>query len=212
MESQMSGGDHAVALIALLYLPVVITALLVALEVAARAGVPAAVSLRGAYLNSTPTVRLAALGMVMSATIHLALAPSHWDEDHVRAVLFALDGIALSGVAITALMLRLPAWRVAAVGLLSAEICAYLGYVVAGVEQLDAVGIATKLVELAVIGLVLAGPSDRVASGGSWLRQLASFKSNGGIARRNSPPGRRRRLGVPTTHGRNAGRHPALRS
>jgi hypothetical protein len=48
-------------------------------------------------------------------------------------------------------MLRLPAWRAAAVALLSAELFAYLGYVVAGVEQLDAVGIATKLVALAVI-------------------------------------------------------------
>jgi hypothetical protein len=170
----MSGGDHAVALMALLYLPVVIMAVLVALEIGARAGLEAAADLRRAYLNSPPTVRLAALGMVISATIHLALAPSHWAEDHVRSVLFVLDGIGLSGVAIAGLALRLPAWRVAAVGLLGAEICAYLGYVVAGVEQLDAVGIATKLVELAAIAVVLVGSVHRVGSEGSWLPQRAS--------------------------------------
>jgi hypothetical protein len=183
MDNQISGGDHAVALMALLYLPVVITALLLALEAGARAGLPPAVKMRRAYLTSGPTVRLAALGMVMSATIHLGLAPSHWAEDHVRAVLFALDGVALGGVAISALMLRLPAWRAAAVALLSAELFAYLGYVVAGVEQLDAVGIATKLVALAVIGLVLVGSTHHVGSGGSWLRQLASLKANGGFLR-----------------------------
>jgi hypothetical protein len=177
MDSRMSGGDHAVALLALLYLPVVIMAVLVALEIGARAGLVAAADLRRAYLNSAPTVRLAALGMVISATIHLALAPSHWAEDHVRSVLFVLDGIGLGGVAITALTLRLPAWRVAAVGLLGAQICAYLGYVAAGVERPDAIGIATKLVELAAIGLVLAGSSHRVGSEGSWLRQLASGDS-----------------------------------
>jgi hypothetical protein len=182
MDNLMMGGDHASAVTALLYLPVVITALFVALEFGASAGLATAVSVRRAYLNSAPRVRLAALGMVMSATIHLALVPSHLAEDHVRAVLFALDGTGLSAVAITALMLRRPAWRVAAVGLLSAEICAYLGYVVSGVEQLDAVGIAIKLVELAVIGLVLASPSDAVSPGGSWRRQFA-FKSRGGNSR-----------------------------
>lgn len=135
MDNLISGGEHAVALMAPLYLPVVITALLPALEAGARAGLPPAIRMRRAYLNSGPTVRPAARGMVMSATIHLGLAPSHWAEDHVRAVLFALDGVALSGVAISALMVRLPAWRAAAVALLSAEIFAYLGDVVAGVEQ-----------------------------------------------------------------------------
>src|ERR1700694_3714948 len=96
MDNLMMGGDHASAVMALLYLPVVITALFVALEVGASAGLAAAVSVRRAYLNSAPRVRLAALGMVISATIHLALVPSHLAEDHVRAVLFALDGVALS--------------------------------------------------------------------------------------------------------------------
>jgi hypothetical protein len=183
MHNQMSGGDHAVALIALLYLPVVITGVLLALEAGASAGVAAAVRVRAAFMNSGPTVRLAALGMGISATIHLALAPSHWAEDDVRATLFVLDGVALTAVAISAFVVRLPVWRAAAMALLSAEVFAYAGYVVAGAERLDAVGIATKLVELAVIGLVLVGSTHHIGSGSSWFRQVASLKGNGGLLR-----------------------------
>jgi hypothetical protein len=179
MDAQMAAGDHGIAIVALLYLPVAITGVLLALEAGARAGIPAAVGLRRAFLDSSPDVRMAAFGMVVSATIHIALAPSHWSEDHVRAVLFALDGVALTAVAVAALLLRFPAWRAAGVLLLSAEIVAYAGYVVAGVEQLDAVGIATKLVELAVIGVVLVGSTHHVGSSGNRLRELVSVRSGG---------------------------------
>jgi hypothetical protein len=46
IDNQVSGGEHAVALMALLYLPVVITALPLALEAGARAGLPPAVRMR----------------------------------------------------------------------------------------------------------------------------------------------------------------------
>ena len=182
LDSQMPGGDHAGSIVALLYLPIVVMGLLLALEGGAR-GVPAAMRLRSAFMDSSSSVRMAAFGMSISATIHLALAPSHWAEDHVRAVLFALDGIALTAIAISALLLRRSAWHVAAGALLSADVVAYFGYVVAGVEQLDAVGIATKLVELVVIGLVLVGSTHHVGSRGSWLRELVSHKANGGLLR-----------------------------
>jgi hypothetical protein len=183
LDSQMPGGDHAGSIVALLYLPIVVMGLLLALEAGARAGIRAAMRLRSAFIDSSSSVRMAAFGMSISATIHLALAPSHWAEDHVRAVLFALDGIALTAIAISALLLRRSAWHVAAVALLSADVVAYFGYVVAGVEQLDAVGIATKLVELVVIGLVLVGSTHHVGSRGSWLRELVSHKANGGLLR-----------------------------
>jgi hypothetical protein len=181
--NQMPGGEHAIALVALLYLPVAVTGLLLALEAGARAGFPQAVRLRNAYLTSRPTVRMAAFGMAVSATIHLSLAPSHWSEDHVRAVLFALDGVALGAVVIWAVVLRFPGWRAAASALLGIEILAYAGYVVAGVEQLDAVGIATKLLEVSVIGLVLVGSAHRLGFGGGALRNLASPRPNGGFLR-----------------------------
>lgn len=49
IDNQVSGGEHAVALMALLYLPVVITALLLALEAGARARLPPAVRMRRTY-------------------------------------------------------------------------------------------------------------------------------------------------------------------
>ena len=183
MDSQTAGGDHGIAIVALLYLPIAITGVMLALEVGARAGVPAAMRVRSAFINSSPGVRMAAFGMVVSATIHVALAPSLWSEDHVRTVLFILDGVALTAVAVAALLLRFPPWRAAGVVLLGAEIVAYVGYVVAGMEQLDAVGIATKLVELAVIGVILVDSTHHVDSNRNWLRELVSVRSNGGFLR-----------------------------
>ena len=183
MDSQTAGGDHGIAIVALLYLPIAITGVMLALEVGARAGVPAAMRVRSAFINSSPDVRMAAFGMVVSATIHVALAPSLWSEDHVRTVLFILDGVALTAVAVAALLLRFPPWRAAGVVLLGAEIVAYAGYVVAGMEQLDAVGIATKLVELAVIGVILVDSTHHVDSNRNWLRELVSVRSNGGFLR-----------------------------
>jgi peptidoglycan/LPS O-acetylase OafA/YrhL len=179
----MSGGEHTVALIALLYLPVAITALMMVLETGAKAGVPAAVRLRRVYMNSSPTARLAAVGMLVSAIIHLALVPSHWTEDPLRAVLFLLDGVALSAVAVAAVMLGIQAWRPAALVLLSAGIVSYACYVLAGVEEPDSVGVTAKLVELAVIGLVLVGSSRHVGSGGSRFRSRLLPKAIGGLFR-----------------------------
>lgn len=179
MDPQMAAGEHGIAIAALLYLPVAVTGVLLALEVGARAGVPLASQLQSAFLESSPGLRMAAFGMVVSATIHIALAPSHWSEDPVRSVLFALDGGALTTVAIAALLLRFTLWRVPAVVLLSAQIFAYAGYVAAGVERLDAVGVATKLVELAVIGVVLMGSIHHVGSSGNRLRELVSVRSGG---------------------------------
>lgn len=183
MDSHLSGGDHAVVLIALLYLPVILTAALLAAEAGARAGIPAAVSVRRAYTSSAPSVRMAAFGIAISATVHLALAPTHWSEDRTRAVLFTLDAIALSVIAGSALMPRIRAWSAVALAVLSVGILAYLGYVAAGVEQLDGVGLATKLVELVALGLVLAGWIHQVGSDGRRLAQPASTKTNGGLLR-----------------------------
>lgn len=175
----MSMGDHGAALVALLYLPVVVTGLLLALEAGGRAHVPAADSLRRALVESPRTVRMAVLGMAISATVHLALAPSHWDEDRVRAALFALDGAAL--IVVAAASLVRPVWRAAAVALSGVGIVAYAGYVAAGAEPLDSVGLATKAVEVAVIFLVLAGTARQVRFPADRLRELTSPRANGGL-------------------------------
>src|SRR2546430_2002983 len=62
LDSQMPGGDHADSIVALLYLPIVVMGLLLALEAGARAGVPAAMRLRSALMDSSSSVRMAAFG------------------------------------------------------------------------------------------------------------------------------------------------------
>jgi hypothetical protein len=82
-----TGGDHAGALVALPFVPVVVVALLLAVEVGAHAGFAPAIRLRRAYLATPPAVQLAALGMTISAVVHLALVPAHLSEDPVLGVL-----------------------------------------------------------------------------------------------------------------------------
>src|SRR5262249_36571293 len=147
-------GDHGPALVALTVLPVAIMAALTALESGARAGFPAAAGLRAAYLATPPVSGLAALGLAISATIHLALALAAPPGRMLIAVLFALGAVALLAVAGWAAVLPVPGWRIPAAALLSAGLIAYVVAVGLGLEELDLMGVATKLVELATLGLL----------------------------------------------------------
>lgn len=154
-------GEHGPALAVLPFVPVVVLALLLALELGARAGLGPALRLRLAFTATPPAVQLAALGMGISAAVHLALAPDHLAESPVLGGLFALDGAALAVAAAWSLTRPLPGWRPAAVALLLAGVLAYAGFVAAGAEAPDVVGAATKLVELAAAGLIVL--PDRIA-------------------------------------------------
>src|SRR5215831_11986868 len=90
--------EHGAALDALLYLPVVVMTLLIFVEAGARTGWGPAAGLLHLYLETSPAVRLAALGMAISAAVHLGLAPAHLSRDPALGVLFLLDGLALVAV------------------------------------------------------------------------------------------------------------------
>jgi hypothetical protein len=162
--SHAAGGEHGAALVALLYLPVVVVALLMIVEVTARAGFSPALRLRRAYLATSPAVHLAALGMIISAVVHLALVPSHLAEEPVLGVLFALDGVALLAAVAWSVTRPIRGGRAASVLLLLGGVLAYVWYVATGREAADAVGIASKLVELASVALlVFPGVRSRLA-------------------------------------------------
>jgi hypothetical protein len=162
--SHVAGGEHGAALVALLYLPVVVVALLMVVELAARAGFSPALRLRRAYLATRPALQLAALGMIISAVVHLALVPAHLAEEPVLGVLFALDGVALLVAVAWSVTRPIGGWRAASVLLLLGGVLAYVWYVATGRETADAVGLASKLVELASIALlVLPGMRARLA-------------------------------------------------
>lgn len=116
---------------------------------------------RARYAAAPGTVRAAALLMAVTAGVHLALVPHHLDEP-VTALLFLVNGAAFVAVAVIAF--RAWWWRRAAAALLVATILAYVLYVAVGLEGPDQMGIATKLVELAALGLALVpapGASER---------------------------------------------------
>ena len=69
LDSQMPGGDHAGSIVALLYLPIVVMGLLLALEAGARAGIRAAIARRIA-----PPVTLQRAGRMKGADTHVAVA------------------------------------------------------------------------------------------------------------------------------------------
>ena len=159
-------GHDEPALVALTFLPVAILAVLTSVETGARAGLAAAVRLRGAYLGSPAAARLAALGLAISASIHLAIALAEPHAGTLLAVLLALDGTALLAVACSAAALPVPGWRVAGALLLSAGLIAYAVAVSDGLEELDVVGVATKLVELATLGTLVAAARRPTLDGG----------------------------------------------
>ena len=162
----LHAGHHGPALVALTFLPVAVMAALTALEAGISAGLPAAARLRAAYLATPPASRLAALGLAISATVHLALALTVPHGDTLVAVLFALDAAALLAVAGWAAALPVPGWRAVGAGLLGAGLIAYIVAVGGGLEELDVVGVATKLVELATLGLLVAAARRPTPQGG----------------------------------------------
>lgn len=150
----MGMTEHAGVVAPLLYLPVAIAAGALAVELAARAGSAGARRLRSMLLAAPPAAALAALLMAVSAVVHLAIVPAHTDEP-VTAVLFVLDGAALAVMAVAVMLVRRPMVARASTALLAAGGAAYAIYLLAGIETADAVGLITKVVELAAIGLLI---------------------------------------------------------
>ena len=144
--------DHLPALVALIYLPVVLVGLLLALDLGARLRMPAARRCLDLYEAAPRTTKLAALLLAMTGTVHLGLVTTHLDQP-VTATLFAVDGLFLTGF--SGLVFLRGTMRAAAVGLLAASLSGYALYLLVGLESLDAVGLATKLIEVSAAGLLL---------------------------------------------------------
>jgi hypothetical protein len=109
-------------------------------------------SRRRAWRVATGTVRAAAVLMLVTAAVHLALVGHHLENQPLTSVLFAVNGALFIALAFTTPWRH---WRLASSALLVATILGYLIYVVAGLEGPDQVGLATKLVELTALGLIL---------------------------------------------------------
>lgn len=167
--------EHDAAISALVWFaPVVITALF-ALELAAGKGLTPAVRLRARLLALDTSRRLALLLLAITGLIHAALIPAHVGEP-VTAALFALF---TSGAiaAIAGALLGVRGWTMLAVLLLGGAVLAYGAYLLLGLEQADGVGIATKIVEMAAVGLLLA-PRRHVSGSGTRGRSRLGMRSD----------------------------------
>lgn len=169
-------GDHGGAIVALLYLPVVLVGLALAVDRAAAARSALARRNIDGFAATGGTRRILVLLLAMTAAVHLGLIPGHVDEDRVLAALFALDFVALAGVALAGFDARVPLWRAAVTVLLVANLVAYAGYVAAGIETVDAIGIATKAIEVAALILVIHPASAFVEMGERGSRRLETIK------------------------------------
>jgi hypothetical protein len=113
---------------------------------------PALIALQLRRPQNVPGTALAAsVLMAVAGAIHLGLVWTHLEEA-ITAALFLMNGVAY--VALSQLyMWRW--WRLASVGLITATLLGYLGYIVLGFDTPDQVAVATKLVELTALALVL---------------------------------------------------------
>jgi hypothetical protein len=166
LQNMDMSGDHAIALMGVLFLPVAVIPVLLALQLLAGRS-PRAAGLWSRIETASPMTRLGSLLLLATADIHLTLVPVHLVEEPITGVLFLLDGIALTAVALAAF--ATPRWRAPAIALLVANILAYALYLVAGWEGADIVGVGTKLVELAGIIVVMRSYGE-----GSAHRQTAT--------------------------------------
>ena len=111
-----------------------------------------AVRLSRTHRGLPGTAQIACVLMIVTGVIHLALIPHHLATDPLTSVLFLFNGGAFLALAASP---RLRWWRLASSTLLVATILGYLFYVDFRLEGPDQVGLATKLVEFAALGMVL---------------------------------------------------------
>lgn len=145
--------DHLPALAALLYLAPVLVLLVAATQLlASRGWEPARAALRRSARAGATELSSAGL-LVVAAGIHAGLVPGHLDEP-VLAVAFVAAAVALTGAAVAAALV-LPGWRPLSAALLVAVLASYAATRLAGLEGVDALGVATSIIELACLALVI---------------------------------------------------------
>src|SRR5215471_16303029 len=98
------------------------------------------------------TTQIAAVLMAVSGMLHLALIPDHLTSSPITSALFFINGIAF--VTLAALV-EWRWWRILSASLIVLTILGYTFYIGAQLESPDQVGLATKLIELAALGMIL---------------------------------------------------------
>ena len=144
--------DHLPAVVLAVLVPLVLAAGLFGLAALAVSGVAPAARALDRLAGVPASARVLAFLLLLDAVVHLGLVPDHARTEPLLAFLFALSAAALVATAIW--VLRLPGWHLPALALLLANVFAYAYVVNGGWEEMDGVGMACKLLELAALAMV----------------------------------------------------------
>jgi hypothetical protein len=144
--------DHTAVFLAPFVVPIVIWVFLLVVNCLDQFGVPLATRFVVGYRHSSPLARVIAVLLLLAGVSHLLLVPAHLVGDPTLALLFELNGLAF--VLVAAGVFVWARWRLVAGLLTLATLIAYLGYLIAGRETLDEVGILCYLLELVILALV----------------------------------------------------------
>lgn len=146
-------AEHFSGLEAMLFAPIVVWMALRATHLAAGMGSERARRWLARYDEAPLARRAAAWLLVATSLIHLALVPAHRQQEPGTALLFEMDAMLFLLASVK--LVSVSRWRGMSALLLVANITVYLGYLLSGREEVDQLGIATKLIELTALGLIL---------------------------------------------------------
>ena len=182
MGMQMTGSngvlsvpsEHWPGLVALILFPLVAWLAVAAVRAGSSRGSKPAVTLQRRIDATSFPGRVALLAMLVGATVHAAIVPTHWGDSRVLAILFLADVVGFLAASAWLLMGRRH-WRLVAMAMLGGTVAGYVLYLLKGWETADPVGLVTTAIELAA-ALVLVMP-DRAESGTSVGRRWATLVS-----------------------------------
>jgi hypothetical protein len=160
MNMTGSGGalsipsEHAPGLVALIAVALLVAVALPALHLLAQRGVRPAERLTARWDRLSFAARVALVGVVVGAAVHVALVPTHWADERTTALLFVLDTVGFVVAAVWILYER-RRWAEVAFAMLAGTSAVYAWYLLSGREDADLVGLLTTTVELAAALVVL---------------------------------------------------------
>jgi hypothetical protein len=98
--------------------------------------------------------KVSVVAMVIGATVHAAIVPTHWGDERVLAVFFILDTLGFIGAAAWTIASR-PHWQFVSAAMLGGTVAGYAFYLAKGWETADLVGMTVSFIELSAFFLLL---------------------------------------------------------
>jgi hypothetical protein len=157
-------AEHLPGLIALLLLPASAWMALSVIRLLGNCGVGWAEALSHRLTKLPATAKVALCALLVGATVHAALVPTHWSDARATALLFIADAIGFLAAFVWTIRSGRH-WALIDTVMLGGTSLAYVFYVVRGWEAPDVVGLLTTTIELGaaliVVGSVRTNPALR---------------------------------------------------